>query len=192
MVVADPLDVGDPHLDGHVLNHLEIPDVPLQFVSESRLNPAVLTGRAAEISLGHQVREHRQVVVPFAQVHLVASHPDHGVGDKPRMRGHQVGKKHPPHPRVALAADLASTLDQDLPHQSQGEGLELLYEVFAAPLPGQGRTVRLAVVARASSPQGAAVHGEFSANPEILLIIDILRHESHLLRNAAHTPFESY
>jgi hypothetical protein len=66
-----------------------------------------------------------------------------------------VGEEYPPHPRVALAEDLAGTLHRHLPHQGHGEGLELLGEVLAAPLPLWGHTVHLAVIAAAFSRQSA-------------------------------------
>ncbi len=90
----------------------------------------------------------------LAPVHLVGSHPHHGVENQPLIRRFDVGEEHLPHPRVALAEDLAGPLDWHLTHQGHGEGLELLGEGLAAPLPRQGHTVNLAVVATASPRQG--------------------------------------
>jgi hypothetical protein len=52
-----------------------------------------------------------------------------------------VGEKHPPHPRVALAEDLAGPLHGHLPHQGHGEGLELMGEVLAATFRGKAHTI---------------------------------------------------
>ncbi len=145
--------------DGYVVSQ--------QFRSKSLPNGGVLTGRGEEDPLGHKISEHRQVVVPLAPVHLVGSHPDHGVETQPLLRRLHVGEEHPPHPRVALAEDLAGTLHGHLPHQGHSEGLELLGEVLAAPLPGRGHTVHLSVVATASSRQGTHDYALLFKNVEV-------------------------
>jgi hypothetical protein len=157
-VVAHPLDVGRAHIDGHVLDSLGMPVMTQQFRSKSLPNRGILAGRGEEDPLGQQVSEHRQVVVSFAAVHLVGTHPYHLVEAQPRMRRLDVGGEHPPHPRVALAKDVASTLDRHLPHQGQSEGLELLGKVLAAPLLGRSHTVHLDVIATPAPRQRADDH----------------------------------
>ena len=157
-VVAHALDLGGTHIDGHLLNGLGMPVVTQQFRSKISSNRGILIGRGEKYPLGQQVREHRHVVVSFPPVHLVGSHPNHVVEAQPRMRRFYVGEKHPPHPRVALAEDVASTLDWHLAHQGQSEGLELLGKQLAAPLPGRSHTVHLAVVATPSPRQHADDH----------------------------------
>ena len=139
-VVAHPLDVGRAHVYGHVLDSLGMPVVTQQFRSKSLPNRGILAGSGEEDPLGQQVSEHRQVVVPFAPVHLVGTHPNHVIEAQPRMRRFHVGEKHPPHSRVALPEDLASTLHRHLSHKGQSEGFELLGEVLAASLPRRGHS----------------------------------------------------
>ena len=141
--------------------------VSQQFRSKSLPNRGVLTGRSAEDPLGHKISEHRQVIVPFAPVHLVGTHPNHGVEAQPRMCRLHVGEEHPLHPRVALAEDLAGTLHGHLTHQGHCEGLEFLGEVLAATLPGRGHTVHLAVVATASSRQRTDDHALLVEDVEV-------------------------
>ena len=114
--------------------------------SKSRTILGCLTRRGEEDSLGHLVREHWQVIVPFAPVHHVGSHPDYVVEARPCMGYLYVGEPHQPHPLVALAENLANTLARLIPHQSQNEVLEPLGEVLAAPLLRRRHTVHLAVV----------------------------------------------
>lgn len=45
-----------------------------------------------------------------------------------------MGGEHSSHPSVALAGDLAGTLHGHLPLSGQGEGIEVLGEVIAAPI----------------------------------------------------------
>ena len=135
-----------------------MPVVTQQFRSKSLPNRGILAGRGEEDSLGQQVSEHRQVVVPFAPVHLVGTHPDHVIEAQPRMRRFHVGEKHPPHSRVALPEDLASTLDRHLAHEGQSEGFELLGEVLAASLPRRSHTIHLTVIAPAPPWQSAHDH----------------------------------
>ncbi len=96
--------------------------------------------------------------MPFAPLHLVGTHPNHGVEAQSRMRRLHVGEEHPPHLRVALAEDLAGTLHGHLTHQGHGEGLERPSEVLAAPISGQCDSIDLAVVATASSRQRTDNH----------------------------------
>ena len=166
-VVADALGVGGAHVDSHMLDRLGMAVVSQQFRSKSRPNRGVLTGRSEEDPLGHKISKHRQVIVPLAPVHLVGTHPNHGVETQPLIRRLHVGEEHPPHPRVALAEDLAGPLHWHLPHQGHGEGLELLGEVLAAPLPGRGHTVNLAVVATASPRQGTHDYALLVENVEV-------------------------
>jgi hypothetical protein len=74
--------------------------------------------------IGYQVDEHRQVVSPVGPAHFVCSHPDYGFELEPRMRRILIGEKHPPHPRFALAVDLAGSTHRRFAHQGQGVGLE--------------------------------------------------------------------
>lgn len=99
--------------------------------------------------------------------------PQLGVKAQPCMRRFHVGEDHPPHPRVAHAEDLAGTLHQHLVHQGHCEGLELLGEVLATPLPGRGHTVHLAVIAMASLRQGT--------HHDTLLVKDVQMPPLHLL-----------
>ncbi len=103
----------------------------------------------------------------LAPVHLVGSQPDHGVETQPINRRLHVGEKHPPHPRVALAENLAGTILGHLTHQGYGEGVEPVSEVLAASLPGRSHTVRLAVVATASPRQGTHDHALLVENVEV-------------------------
>ncbi len=48
--------------------------------------------------------------VPVGAAQPSGTHPHHGVEAQSRMRRLHVGEEHPPHPRVALAQDLAGTL----------------------------------------------------------------------------------
>ncbi len=105
--------------------------------------------------------------MPLAPVHLVGTHPNHGVETQPLIRRLHVGEEHPPHPGVALAEDLAGPLHWHLPHKGHGEGLELLGEGLAAPLPRQGHTVNLAVVATASPRQGTDDHALLVEDVEV-------------------------
>ena len=150
-----------------MLNRLGLAVVPQQFRSKSWPNKDVLTERGKENFLGHQVREHRQVVVPLEPVHLVGTHPNHGVETQPLIRRLHVGEEHPPHPRVALAEDLPGPLHWHLPHQGHSEGLELLGEVLAATLPRRGHTLHLAVVATASPRQRKHDHALLVENVEV-------------------------
>jgi hypothetical protein len=99
--------------------------------------------------------------VPFARVHLVGFHPHHVVEAQPRMRYLHVGEEHPPHPRLALAKEPASSLDLHLTHQGHCEGLELLAEVLAPPLSEQGHTVHLPAITIVSLRQGTNDHTLF-------------------------------
>ncbi len=135
-VFAHSLDVGHAHIDGRVSDGLRMPVVSLQFPSKCFPNRGILAGRGEENSLGHQIGKHRQVVVSLAPVHLVGTHPYHILKAQPLIRRLHVGEEHPPHPRIALTEDLTGTLHRHLPHEGQGECLELLSEVLAAPLPG--------------------------------------------------------
>jgi hypothetical protein len=157
-VVAHALNLGSAHVDGHILNGLEMAVVLLQFYSKRLPNRGILAGRGEGYSLGHQVREPRQIVVAFPPVHLIGPHPYHLVEAQPRMRRLDVGGEHPPHRRVALAKDVASTLDRHLPHQGQGEGLELLGKVLAAPLLGRSHTVHIDVIVTLAPRQRADDH----------------------------------
>ena len=157
-VVDNALGVGGTHVDGHVLDRLRMPVVSQQFPSKSLPNRGVLTGRREENPHGHKISKHRQIIVTLAPVHLVGSHPHHGVETQLLIRRLHVGEEHPPHPRVALAEDLAGTLHGHLTHQGHGEGLELLGEVLAATLPGRGDSIDLAIVATASSRQRTDDH----------------------------------
>jgi hypothetical protein len=118
--------------------------------SKSRPNEGVITGRGEENSLGHQIREHNQVVVPLAPVHLVGSHPNHGVETQRLIRRLHVGGELPPRPRVAFDEALAGPLHWHFTHQSYGGGLENLSEALAAAFPRHCHTVHLAVGATAS------------------------------------------
>ncbi len=138
-----------------------------QFRSKSNPNRGVLTGRGEEHPLGHKISEHRQVIVTSAPVHLVGSHPHHVVEAQSRMRRLPVGKEHLPHPRVALAEDLAGTLHGHLTHQGHGEGLELLDEVLAATLPGRCDSIDLAIVATAPSRQRTDDHAFLVEDVEV-------------------------
>ncbi len=92
-VVTHPLDVGCAHVDGHVLDGLGMPVMTQQFRSKSLPNRRILAGSGEEDSLGQQVSEHRQVVVPFAPVYLVGPHPDHVLEAQPLIRRLHVGEK---------------------------------------------------------------------------------------------------
>ena len=102
-VVTHPLDLGLAHVDGHVLDGLGMPVMTQQFRSKSLTNRGILAGRGEEDTLGRQVSEHRQIVVPFAPVHLVATNPNHVLEAQPLIRRLHVGEKHPPQPRGSLA-----------------------------------------------------------------------------------------
>ncbi len=58
-VVADALGIGGAHVDGHVLDRLRMTVVPQQFLSKSRPNRGILTGRSEEDPLGHKISKHR-------------------------------------------------------------------------------------------------------------------------------------
>ena len=133
--IAHALEVGRAHVDGHVLDSLGMPVVTQRFRGKSLPNRGILAGRGEEDSFGQQVSKHRQLVVPFAPVHLVATNPNHVIEAQTSMRCFHVGEEHSPHPRVALPEDLVSTLDRHLAHEGQSEGFELLGEVLAASLP---------------------------------------------------------
>ena len=141
-VVANGLGVGGVHVDGHMLNRLRVAVVPLQFRSQCLPNRDVLAGRLEEHLLGKQVGEHRQVVVPFAPVHLVGTHPDHVAETPERVRRLDVGEEHSPHPRVALTEDPAGALHGHLALQSQSKGLKILGEMLAASLLRRSDTVQ--------------------------------------------------
>jgi hypothetical protein len=87
-----------------------------------------------------------------------------------------VGEEHSPHPRVALAEDLASTLDRHLSHEGHSEGFELLGEVLTAPLPRRSHTIHLTVIASAPPWQSAHDHA--------LLVEDIQMPSLHRLNMA--------
>ena len=111
--------------------------------------------------------------MPFAPVHLVDPHPDQVLEAQPLIRRLHLGEKYPPHPRVALPEDLASTLDRHLSHEGQSEGFELLGEVLAASFPRRGHTIHLTVVATKSPWQRAHDH--------TLLVADIQMPPLHRL-----------
>jgi len=111
--------------------------------------------------------------VPFAPVHLVCPHPNHVIEAQPHIRRFNGGEKHPPHPRIALAENLASTLDRHLAHEGESGGFELLGEVLAASFPRRGHTIHLGVVA--SAPPRQSTHGH------ALLVEDILMPPLHRL-----------
>ena len=85
--------------------------------------------------------------MPFAPFYFVGTHTNHVLKAQPPPRRLHVGEEHPPHPRVALAEDLAGTLHGDLPHQGSSEDFELQSEVLAASLSRRGHLVHLAVIA---------------------------------------------
>jgi hypothetical protein len=121
-VVAEALGLGGPHVDGHMLDGLGMAVVPQQFPSKKRPNRGSFTGCGKEDPLGHMISVHRQVVVSFAPVHLVGSNPDHVVEAQLGMPRFHVGEQHPPHPRAALAEDLASPLRCNRPALPFGWG----------------------------------------------------------------------
>jgi len=166
-VAGHPLGVGRAHVDGHTPYRLGMPVVPQQFRSKCLPNRGILAGRRKQHPLGEQVGKHRQVVVPFAPVHLVGSHPHHIVEAQPIVRRLDVGEEHPPHPGVALAEDLPGALHGHLAHQGQGKGLKLLGEVLAASLPGRSDTIHLAVVATAASRQRTNDHALLVEDVEV-------------------------
>ncbi len=135
------LDVGRANIYGHLFDSLGMPVVKQQFRSKNLPNRGIPTGLDEEDPLGQQVSEHRQVVVPFAPVHLVATDPDHVAKAQPCMRRFHVGEEHSPNPRVSLVEDLANTLDRHLAHEGHSEGFELLGEVFAASFPRRSHTL---------------------------------------------------
>jgi len=148
-----------------MLNRLRVAALPQRFRNKRRLNRGILTGRCKEDPLGDKISKYWHVVVPFAPVYLVGSYPYHVSGAQPGMRRFHVGEEHPAHPRVTLAEDLAGALHCHLPHQGHGQGLELLGEVLATPLPGQNHTVHLPVVATASTRHGT--------DDKLLLVEDV-------------------
>jgi hypothetical protein len=152
-VGAHSLVVGGAHIDARVLDGFGMPVVPQQFPSKCLPNRGILAGGGEEDSLGHQIGKHRQLIVSLAPVHLVGTHPSHVLGAQPLIRRLHVGGEHPPHARVALAEDLTGTLHRHLPHEGQGECLEVLSAVLAAPLPGRGHSVHRAVVPTAAAGQ---------------------------------------
>ena len=83
------------------------------------------------------------------------------------IRRVHVSEAHLPHPRVALAEDLAGALHWHLTHLGHGEGLELLSEVLAGTLLGRGQTVHLAVVATASPRQRTHDHALLVEDVEV-------------------------
>ena len=107
--------------------------IPQHFPSKCLPNRETFLGRGKQHPLGHQVGKHRQVIVSFAPAHLVGTHLHHVVEAQPRMRRLHRAQEHPPCPRVALAEDLAGTLDRHLTHLGHCEDLELLGEVLYAP-----------------------------------------------------------
>jgi hypothetical protein len=135
-----------------------MPVMPQQFPCKCIPNRGILAGRGEGDSLGQKVCEHRQVVMSLAPVHLVGAHPHHVLEAQPLIRRLHKSEEHPPDPRVALAEDLTGTLHWHLPHEGQGECLDLRSEVLAAPLSGRGYSVHRAVVPTAVAGQGAHNH----------------------------------
>ena len=88
----------------------------------------------------------------FAPVYLIGTNPNHGVESRLRINSLHLAEEYPPHPRAALAEDLAGTPHGHLPDQVYGEGLELIGEVLAAALPWWCNSINLAIVAKAPSP----------------------------------------
>ena len=105
--------------------------------------------------------------MPFAPVHLVGANPYNRVEAQPLIRRLHVGEELRPHPRVALAEDLAGTLHGHLTHQGHGEGLELLGEVLVASVPGRCDSIDLAVVATASPRQRTDDHTLLNEDVEV-------------------------
>ncbi len=65
-----------------------------------------------------------------------------------------MGEENQPHPRVALADDLAATLHRHLPHQGHSECLELLGDVLL--LPSQGKVTQYTLPSSPRRPRGRA------------------------------------
>jgi hypothetical protein len=147
-----------------------MPVLPRQFRSKCVPNRSILFGRGKVYPLGYQVSGHRQLVLPFAPVYLVGSHPHrHVVEAQPRMRRLHMGEEHSRHHRVAFAKDSAGILSRRFTHQGHCEGLGLLGQVLATPFPGRGHKVHRAVVGAAPARQGICVatraHGYTSCRP---------------------------
>lgn len=131
-VVANAHGVGGTHVDCHVLDPLGMPVVPRQFLRKFIPNRFILSGRSEESSLGGKFNEHRELVVSFALIHLVDSHPHHVGEVQPRLRRLHVGDEHTLNQRVLLAEDLACTLNWHPPHQGHGKESKLPGAVLAA------------------------------------------------------------
>ena len=140
--------------------------VPQQFRSKSRPNRGVLTGRNEEDPLGKQISKHRQVIVPLAPVHLVGTHPNHGVETQALAGRRNLSDEHPPHPPRSRRG---SSRHVSLASPASGSRRRPRTPASSAwsALPGRGHTVHLAVVATASSRQRTHDHALLVENVKV-------------------------
>lgn len=110
-----------------------------------------------------QVGKDCEVVLSFADVHLVHSDPDHFGEIQNRVGIANVRPQQTPQTGIALAEDLPGPRHRHLPHQGQGERLELLGEVLTLALPGRRNRPNL-VTPLATSPRQRAEN--FGSLPE--------------------------
>lgn len=91
------------------------------FLSKSRPSRGVLSEPSKAHSLGDEVGDYREVVVPLVPVHLIGSHSHQTVKAQPLMRSRHAGDEHVSDPRFSLAGDLTGTLDGHITRQGYCE-----------------------------------------------------------------------